>query len=433
MVTEAILGARAPAPTGAGRRNVMLVVQLRWLAAGGQLATILVVHFLLGVALPLAPMLAALGVLCAVNVAIMATRGRALASDARLFASLLVDVACLTVQLYLSGGVANPFVTLYLLQVVLAAVLLPAWASRTLVAITVVLFAWLAWAAPPFPMPPGYASRLSIPYVAGSWFNFTLAAALLVVFVTRIVRNLSERDARLAALRQRAAEEEHIVRMGLLASGAAHELGTPLASIDVMLGDWRREPAIARKPALLADLDDMRAELMRCKAILGSILAASGEPRGEGTGVTTLAAFLEQIVSGWNAPAGVAATWQGRLGCDPRIVGDRALAQTITNLLDNAAEAGARSIAVDAACPDGTLVLSVRDDGPGFAPAILADIGKPYRSTKDRRGAGLGLFLATNVLRTLGGTVAAANRPTGGAEVRLAVPLAALAIEETEA
>ena len=196
MTTERV--AEAPPVDETRRRNVRLLSVLRWLAVGGQLATILTVHFVIGVQLPLVPMLAALAALVALNIAVLAWER---IGEDQLFAMLLVDVTCLTIQLYLSGGVGNPFVTLYLLQVVLAAVLLPPWSSWAMVAITSALFAWLGWAAPPFALPAGWGSTLSVPYVVVSWFNFTLAAMLLVQFVTQIVRNLSERDARLAALR----------------------------------------------------------------------------------------------------------------------------------------------------------------------------------------------------------------------------------------
>ena len=418
-------------PPPVGRRNARLLVQLRWLAVFGQLATILTVHAILGAALPLWPMLSALAVLVALNLAVTAARGRWPRTERQVFATLLVDVACLTVQLYLSGGVANPFVSLFLLQVVVAAVLLPAWASLAMAGLTSAIFAALAAWAPPFALPAGFASDLSVPYVAASWFNYTLAAGLLVALVTRIVRNLSEREARLAALRQRAAEEEHVVRMGLLASGAAHELGTPLSSIAVMLGDWQAEPAVVASPTLSADLQDMRAEVMRCKTILSNILLASGEVRGEAPVRTTLAAFLDGIVAGWRGAGSVAVEWRNLAGSgETRIVGDRALAQTIQNLLDNAAEAGAARIEVTARRDGAMLELTVEDDGGGFAPEILAKLGKPYQSTKDRRGSGIGLFLASNVVRTLGGTLEAGNRAAGGGMVRLALPLAALAIGE---
>ena len=88
-------------------------------------------------------------------------------------------------------------------------------------------------------------------YATGLVICFVLNAALLVIFITRIGRNLRAGDAALASLRQRAAEEEHIVRMGLLASGAAHELGTPLATMSVVLGDWKRMPQFSKDPAML--------------------------------------------------------------------------------------------------------------------------------------------------------------------------------------
>ncbi|WP_420142498.1 ATP-binding protein [Sphingomonas sp.] len=417
---------------GAERRNILLLIQLRWLAVGGQLTTILIARFALGVPLPLEPMLAALGILALLNLVLGEARRRGMVGNAQIFATLLVDVACLTVQLSVSGGVGNPFISLFLLQVVLAAVLLPPWAGAVLVVLTSALFAWLAVGKMPFALPEAYASHLSRPYVVASWFNYTLAATLLAMFVTRIVRNLGERNTRLAALRQRAVEEEHIVRMGLLASGAAHELGTPLSSIAVMLGDWRTEPVIAESPRLRDELDDMRSEVMRCKEILGRILLASGEVRGDAPRRTTLAAFLSGIVADWRERASIPVEWHNRIGEDVTIVGDQALAQTIANLLDNAVEAGARRIVVEASRSGEQVRLAVRDDGRGFAPAILKNLGRPYQSTKTRLGAGLGLFLATNVLRALGGGITARNLHRGGSEILLTWPGASLAIGEGE-
>src|SRR3546814_6262633 len=118
-------------------------------------------------------------------------------------------------------------------------------------------------------------------YLQGSFVCFLLIAVLLVAFVTRINRNLRDRDAARAAARQRAAEEDHIVRMGLLASGAAHELGTPLSTLSVLIGDWKKVPAVARDGEWQADLADMDAAVQRCKTIVGGILMSAGEARGE--------------------------------------------------------------------------------------------------------------------------------------------------------
>jgi two-component system sensor histidine kinase RegB len=426
----AALAAAGSNPIDAGRRNLLLLIQLRWLAVGGQFAAILVVRFGLGIALPIGPMLLPLALLVALNVLATIALSRPPITNVQLFASLLVDVGCLTAQLFLSGGVTNPFVTLYLLQVVLGAVLLEAWSSWALVVLTSAIFAGLAVVNLPLPLPPHLATNLSGPYVFGSWFNFTLAAVLLVLFVTRVAHNLRARDAHVAALRQQAAEEEHIVRMGLLASGAAHELATPLASLSVILGDWRNEPAVAGTPHLAAEVDEMRTEVARCKEILGGILFAAGEVTGEAPARTTLQRFVANLVTTWRRTHPDAVRVEDRIGTDLPIVADRALEQALTNLLDNALEAAADRIVLVVERDGGTLVLTVHDNGSGFADTILANLGKPYQSSKQRRGAGLGLFLSTNVLRTLGGTLSARNLTAGGAEVQMRVPLATIAPDD---
>lgn len=417
-------------PAGAARRNLLLLVQLRWLAVGGQLATILATRFLLDIPLPLASMLLIVGVLVLLNLVTVTLRRRRDPTNRHLLVALALDVLCLSAQLYLAGGATNPFVTLFLLQVVLGAVLLEAWSSWLLVALTSGAVAFLSIAFRPLPLPPRIASLLSPGFLFASWLNFTLAAVLLVAFVTRIARNVRDRDAHLAALRQRAAEEEHIVRMGLLASGAAHELGTPLASLSVALGDWQRLPAIAADVDLVAEVADMRAEVARCKDILAGILFAAGEVSGEAPAPTTLRRFLAAAVERWSGPATL--TCDDRTGADIAIVSDRALEQALANLFDNAAEAGAQRITLLAEQNGGMLALSVRDNGRGIPASILANLGKPYNSSKTRRGAGLGLFLAVNVLRTLGGTLEARNRFSGGAEVTLRLPLEALSLADEE-
>jgi two-component system sensor histidine kinase RegB len=254
-----------------------------------------------------------------------------------------------------------------------------------------------------------------------------LVCVLLMLFVTRISRNLRIRDARLAELRQQAAEEDHIVRMGLLASGAAHELGTPLASMSVILGDWRHQPDLQ---PLTEEIGEMQAAVARCKDIVTGILYASGEARSERVERTSLSAFVAQVAGDWDAQRPGLLTLQDRSDHAVAIVADRTLVQVLFNLLDNAIEAGASQVTLIAETDEETLRLSVEDDGPGFAPGMIEGLGMPYRSTKERRGAGLGLFLAVNVLRKLGGTVTAAPGSQGGAVVTLVVPLTALTLEE---
>ena len=417
-----------------GRKNMLLLIQLRWIAVIGQIVTIEFAFYGLGVQLPLQAMMAALGGLLAFNVAsALRCRARRSVGSAEVFVSLLVDVALLTVQLYLSGGASNPFVFLYLLQVTLGAVLLKPAFTWTLFGVTATCFAALALFAHPLALPPDHNLGLASLYIQGMLICFGLNAVLLVTFITRIGRNLRERDARLAALRQRAAEEEHIVRMGLLASGAAHELGTPLATLAVILGDWRRMPAFTADAELLEEVTEMQTQLQRCKSIVSGILLSAGEARGESSAATTLHTFLDGLVEEWRRTrVRSALSYHNRFGADLPVVSDSAVKQMIFNVLDNALEAsGAQpSIHLDVTQAAGELVLHCTDQGPGFAPAMLAQLGKPYNSSKGRPGGGLGLFLVVNVARTLGGRVAAANRPEGGASVTIHLPLAAMTLDD---
>ena len=410
-----------------GARNMLLLTQLRWLAIAGQLAAIVGAWLWIGDALPIVPMLAILAALAGLNLMSLSLlhKGWKVANH-QLFFALLMDWAALTTQLYLSGGTTNPFASIGLLQVVLGAMLLETWSIWALVALHSVTFGLLALFHRPLRLPAPFVSTWSPVHVAASWLNFMLISVLLVLFVTRIARNMRIRDARLAELRQQAAEEDHIVRMGLLASGAAHELGTPLASMSVILGDWRHQPELA---PLGEEIGEMQAAVARCKEIVTGILYASGEARSEMVERTSLSAFVRKVAQDWDAQRPGMLALDDRSGREIAIVADRTLVQVLFNLLDNAVEAGATRVTLRAEIADDELHLLVEDDGPGFAPGMLDSLGKPYASTKDRRGAGLGLFLAVNVMRKLGGAVTAANAAGRGAIVTLAIPLQALTLE----
>jgi two-component system sensor histidine kinase RegB len=376
-----------PADDATGLANMQQLVQLRWIAVVGQIITICGVHFLFRIHLPIEQMLIVLICLSLFNILGMLRRHlHHRVSNGELFFALIVDVATLTVQLYLSGGATNPFIFLYLLQVILGAVLLRAWAVWAMVALTGACFIGLTLAYRPLPLPLYASGVLSQSYMAGLLMCFALNAALLVIFITRINRNLRARDTRLAALRERAVEEKLIVRMGLLATGAAHELGTPLSTMSVILGDWRHMPL--------------------------------------------LAAFIDGLVNDWRAmhPGGEF-SYVNHFGADMAIVSDSAIQQMIYNVLDNAFEASPHWVGLDVTRNGAILKLVVTDKGQGFAPLMLAQLGKPYHSSKGRPGAGLGLFLVANVARTLRGSVAARNLAAGGAAVTITLPLKSLELE----
>ncbi len=412
------------------RQNMLQLIHLRWIAVAGQVVTILAVNFGLRFKLPLFEMMLVLAALVALNLFSLLRLKRAEPlGPYDLFFALALDAFALTIQLYFSGGATNPFTTLYLLHVILGAVLLEAWATWAIVALISFCFVGLIAFNRPI-IATGLSDQAFFElFVMGMLIGVVLDALLLVTFVGRINANLRQHDARLAELRQRAAEETHIVRMGLLASGAAHELGTPLATLDVILGDWRRMPLFNANPELAQELEDMRDEVRRCKSIVTGVLQSAGEARSGEVRASTLRAFMDEVIGEWRSTRGDhALMYETDLLDATPIVAESTLKQGVHNVLDNALEAGASAIRFRASVRGGWVVIEVEDNGPGFTAGALDDFGKPYNSTKGRVGGGLGLFLVVNVLRKLGGSAEASNPSEGGARVVLRLPLSALEI-----
>lgn len=407
-------------------KNQRLLVQLRWIAFASQVATIGFAELILKIDLPLFLMGATLCALLGLNLLSLhwIKRGQ-VPSPAKM---LFVDMLLLTVQLGLSGGAANPFAALYLLQVTLAAVLIKARECWIFVGLTVLFYGLLSFIHLPLLLPT-YEPFFET-YLVGMLIALVIDSVLVVIFVTQITRNLRQRDARLAEMREQAAEEDHIVRMGLLASGAAHELGTPLSLISVILSDWRTLPVTRADPELQHDIAQMQKAVDRCKDILGAILASSGEARGIGPMSSSVHGFLNDLVEEWSQSRGTQALrFENQFGADVPILADTAIKQLVTTVLDNALEVSPDWVELTAARLEDTLVMTIHDRGPGFDPAVLSKVGKPYNSTKAGLGKGVGLFLVVNTIHKLGGEVTVANPRDGGARVELRLPLGKLSVD----
>jgi len=184
-------------------------------------------------------------------------------SDKSLFIELLFDVAALTAQLYFSGGISNPFISLFLLQVIIGAILLRRIYAWLIAVITIFCYIW-----PSFNYQELHAFHhhedgdLFNLHLHGMLISYVFAAILLLIFVTKIIKNLREGDEKINLLKRQSLEREQVIRMGLLATGAAHELGTPLSTISVILDDWKE---MNLKKDLIEDVEVIEAQLSRCK------------------------------------------------------------------------------------------------------------------------------------------------------------------------
>lgn len=174
----------------------------------------------------------------------------------------------------------------------------------------------------------------------------------------------------------------------------------------------------------------MQLQLKRCKEIVSGILLSSGQARGEDARRTTLSKFLDRTISEWDErrkPGQL--EYRNNLAVDLPIVSDTVFRQMLGNVLDNAVEASPHWVGIQVDSEDEDVVIAVHDRGNGFPECMLTGLGVPYCSSKDRDGSGLGLFLVVNILRKIGGSTVATNRPEGGATVTLRFPVSALRLE----
>lgn len=402
----------------------------------GQILAIWVASHVLDVPLPLFAIGTIIAAFVVLNVLTWwRLRLRQSVSEAELFGHLLLDVAVLTGLLYLTGGSANPFVSLLLLPLTIAVTALPGRYSWAMAAITVACYSILMVFY--VPLPRGHDSQFAGDFalhVLGMWFNFVLSAGIIAYFVLKMGNTLRERDLALAQAREKALRDERLVALGMLAAGAAHELGTPLATIAVLAKDLEQECADVNAPPDMRDnLVVLRDQVARCKSILSTMAASAGQVRAESGHRFSLDSYLKNIVQQWQAmrPDIIVQYHADGSHPAPSIAGEKTLSQAIMNILNNAADASPDHVAIDAQWSATELRMEICDRGEGLTPITQERAGQMLFTTKapDQIGVGglgLGLFLAHATLGRLGGSVRLSNREGGGACTYVILPLAQL-------
>lgn len=384
------------------------------------------------------------------NVPSMLALVRDRASEGLAGAHLLVDALALTSLFALSGGPANPFTIFYFLPITLATQVSPRW-TWVLAGVCVACFAGLfvlapvevpATPTPPAPIDPhahhhhhhhepapvasGDGADHFVGHQRGMWVAFGLAGVLITVFVHRTALALARQRDELARLRQAAFEDRHLAALGTLAAGAAHELGTPLATIKLLADEL---PHLDAQEAESAHAT-MREQLARCKLILSRM--ASPEARvsalgvGEAWPVGELAEEVESLELG--VPLSLRAS-EGLLARQCRQPFE-VLSQLVRELVNNAAQAcrrtgdASRGVSVALGERDGRLHIEVSDQGVGMDADTLASAFDPFYSTRpEGQGMGLGLYLARAHLRQLGGSIRLSSEPGHGTAVHVELPL----------
>ncbi|MGH8656050.1 MAG: ATP-binding protein [Gammaproteobacteria bacterium] len=341
-------------------------------------------------------------------------------------AQLLADIVALTVLLFFTGGSANPFISLLLLPVTVAAATLMTNYRIAIAAAAAACYTALMVAHVPDPHWMHQSQGFAV-HMWGMWFGFLLSAGLVVYFVARMGSALREHDRALAQAREQALEAEQLIELGTLAAGTAHELGTPLSTIAVIAGELNREHA--QNVAFGPKLRLLREQVMRCKQILARLAARAGQTQADCGHRLPVKDYLEELVADWYTQrpnVKLLTRWEGDLA-EPQIIADRTLTQAIVNILNNAADASVEAVELHASWTPEALQIQIHDRGKGIPGGLVERVGSAFVSTKGPdKGMGLGLYLARSTLNRLGGTVQLTPRPDRGVTASIVLPLAPL-------
>ncbi len=410
------------------RRARELAGTLAWLrlcAVGGQTLTVWIVARVFAMPIAVAPLATGIGLLATFALFVFWRLARPWPVGlAEAFGHVAVDILVLAYLLYWSGGVGNPFVSLLVLPIALAAAAMPLRYVAAVAVLAATCFAVLIrWHVDLPPLQEIDAGGMVNLHFAGTSVNFVVTAAILAFFIARLARALREREAEVQRERERTLRDEGILAIATQAAGTAHELNTPLSTIRTLLGELRHDHVA--DPALAADLALLAGQAERCRDILRELVAVGSRQLAGNPQHTTLAAFVADCENQFRLlrPEVVLTT---AVAADVGVLAIAVapdLRHALINLLSNAADAslatGAKAVGLVVVAQAERVEFAVRDFGAG--DGIAAGAGTSFRTSK-RDGLGLGLALAHATAERLGGELTAHGCADGGMLQRLRVP-----------
>jgi len=416
-------------PAGELAPNIALpwIVKLRYGLLSGQALLPLLVYFVFGVELPIAWLGIPLALMAVSN--ILSTRISETIGVQRTLGSLLaLDIMCLTALLALSGGPANPFSVLYLVQITLSAIVLSKQWTWALGVLSIAGFGFLFPVHVRVSIFEGHHSSAGFSvHLIGMWIAFVAGAFLITIFIGKVSEALRRREQEALILQKQLARHERLSAIGTLAAGAAHELGTPLATIAIAARELEnRSSELLRDSEIIEEACLIRMEVQRCHGILQQMSARAGELTGEFPTRVNVIQLMEELRGHFSTSERdrlqiLAADSQ----LEVKLPAD-ALRQVLTGLIANAADSSGdgQPISIASEIVDRKVRFTISDSGSGMSPETMNRLGEPFFTTKDPgKGLGLGIFLARVFTERLGGNLVYDSDPGRGTKAILELPL----------
>ncbi len=406
-----------------GRLRRSTLVTLRWIAIIGQILSLFIVHQFFGLPFDFRLTAAVIAVSVLLNLGI----GFSLPLDRRVgdteaMLQLGFDTVQLAALLGLTGGMTNPFAVLLIAPVVMSATTLSLRVLLCIFSFAALSSLFLMFNHHPLPWDPAGSFTLPPRYHGALWLALVTTMVFTSAYTWQAAREGQRMSEALASTEAVLAQEQKLAALGGLAAAAAHELGTPLATIALVAGEIARE--VAPETPLGEDAKLLVEQSARCGEILKQLGSRgdTGEPVHDSMS-------LEALLSEAAAPyIGLGSTIEidtHGTGVEPTIKRQAEILYGLKNFIENAVEFADGRVVLSGSWTETALLICIQDDGPGFAPSVIGRLGEPYVSVRGEAnqvagGLGLGVFIAKTLIERTGGTVGFSNTPkTGGAEVEL--------------
>jgi len=344
-------------------------------------------------------------------------------TDNEFLMQLLLDVIGWSVLMYFTGGANNPFISYFIVPVVIAAAVLPRAYTWFLALSAGAVYGLLLYYYQPFPIfsPHGGMDHGSnTGHVVGMWFNFLFSVGLISFFVVRMAQTMQRQRQRLAQQREDGLRNDQILAVASLAAGTAHELGTPLSTMAVLIDEMLSDTSLSEQAR--EDCELLKTQILQCKTTVTELTRTAELDNAQKRKPMPVSEFAQQVMERWRVR---------RPGVDyqfhsdpnsPVLAVDTTLAQAIENLLNNAADSGSERVEMTVSWDNEHAYLAVRDWGRGIAPQKMATLGKPIVHA-DRSGLGIGLMLSQATVERYLGSLKLINHSEGGVLATLQLPL----------
>ena len=403
----------------ATRENLYVLSLIRGVALLGQVLALTYFTWAQPIGLPVTAIAFVLSVYASLTAAIWVRSRRAVPiGDTEFFIHLLADIAFFSILLFFSGGASNPFISYLLIPISIAAITLSRGYSIAIAVIALLCYSlllkyYVAVAA----LAPGHhqATGNSL-HILGMWANFAISAAIIIYFISRMAATLKQQEQEIAMRRDAQLRDEQLLAVGTLAAGTAHELGTPLNTmkliVDEMLLDTGNQ----------ADVVLLNQQIEQCKTTLKQLLTTAEESQSTKLEARPVQDYFDNVLARWQLMRPLLQT-RIQFTDSPAVnaVFHPTIAQSILNLLNNAADASER-VDIDLGWNTEMATISIRDFGAGLDTDKMEMLGQPFVTDK-ADGLGLGLFLSQATLTRFGGTVSLQNAPEGGTLTQISLPL----------